>query len=163
MRSGKAHFGVAAFDIYPEDLVVTKLISTPQLLVVPKSHPLAVKRRIKLQDLSHVQLIVPPANRPHRQMIAKMLQSANIPWKIAVEANGWELMLHFVKLGLGCAIVNGSVNIPKPLVAKPLKQLPSTQYLLVHHPNVGKYGEQKIVKDLIVSEMKLKFNQQENE
>ena len=154
VRSGKAHFGVAAFDIYPEDLEVTKLLSTPQLLVMPKSHPLASKRTIKLQDLANVELIVPPANRPHRQMIAKILQSANVPWHVAVEANGWELMLHFVKLGLGCAIVNGSVTTPKPLIAKPIKELPSTQYLLVHHKNVGKSGEQKIMKELIIAEMK---------
>lgn len=154
VRSGKAHFGVGAFDSYPEDLDVTKLMSTPQLVVMPKSHPLAGKRIIKLGDLSHIELIVPPENRPHRQMIAKILQSANIPWKVAVEANGWELMLHFVKLGLGCAIVNGSVNIPKTLIAKPIKELPSTQYLLVHHKNVGKSGEQKILKELIFEEMK---------
>jgi DNA-binding transcriptional LysR family regulator len=154
VRSGKAHFGVAAFDSYPDDLVVTKLMSTPQLLVLPKSHPLTSKRVIKLPDLSDVQLVVPPANRPHRQMIAKILQSANVSWRVAVEANGWELMLHFVKLGLGCAIVNGSVNIPKTLVAKPIKELPSTQYLLVHHMNVGKSSAQKALKDLIIDEMR---------
>jgi DNA-binding transcriptional LysR family regulator len=154
VRSGKAHFGVAAFDSYPEDLVVTKLISTPQLFVMPKSHPLASKRAINLQDLVGTNLVVPPANRPHRQLIAKLLQSANISWEVAVEVNGWELMLHFVKLGLGCAIVNGSVTIPKQLIAKPLKDFPSTQYLLVHHKNVGKTEEQKLLKELIVTEMK---------
>jgi DNA-binding transcriptional LysR family regulator len=154
VRSGKAHFGVGAFDSYPEDLVVTKLMSTPQLLVMPESHPLTGKRAIKLKDLSHVELIVPPENRPHRQMIAKILQSGNIPWKVAVEANGWEVMLHFVKLGLGCAIVNGSVTIPKPLIAKPLKELPSTQYLLVHHHNTGKSGDQMMLKELIIDQIK---------
>jgi DNA-binding transcriptional LysR family regulator len=154
VRSGKAHFGVAAFDSYPDDLQATKLISTPQLLVLPKSHPLTAKRVIKLPDLSNLQLIVPPVERPHRQMIAKILQSANVPWQVAVEANGWELMLHFVSLGLGCAIVNGSVNIPKTLVAKPIKEFPSTQYLLVHHRNVGKSMEQKALKELIIDEMR---------
>ncbi|MGD8569818.1 MAG: LysR family transcriptional regulator [Gammaproteobacteria bacterium] len=154
VRSGKAHFGVGAFDSYPEGLVVTKLMSTPQLLVMPKSHPLANKRVLKINDLANIDLIVPPENRPHRQLIAKMLQSANIPWKVGVEANGWELMLHFVKLGLGCAIVNGSVAIPKPLISKPLKELPSTQYLLVHHHNIGKSGDQKTLKDLIIDQLK---------
>jgi hypothetical protein len=73
---------------------------------------------------------------------------------VGVEANGWELMLHFVKLGLGCAIVNGSVAIPKPLISKPLKELPSTQYLLVHHHNIGKSGDQKTLKDLIIDQLK---------
>jgi DNA-binding transcriptional LysR family regulator len=87
-------------------------------------------------------------------MIAKLLQSANVPWQIAVEAGGWELMLYFVNLGLGCAIVNGSVNIPKPLIAKPIKEFPATQYLLVHHRHVGKSKEQKLLKDSIIGEMR---------
>jgi DNA-binding transcriptional LysR family regulator len=154
VRSGKAHFGVAAFDTYPEGLVVTELLTTPQLLVLPKSHPLATKRTIKLRDLANVQLIAPPPARPHRQMIAKLLQSANIPWSVSVEVNGWELMLHFVKLGLGCAIVNGSVTIPKPLIAKPIKELPYTRYVLVHHENVGKSEQQKLFKELLINEIK---------
>jgi len=150
LRSGKAHFGIGVFDSIPHDLVSTPLLSAPQVLVVAKNHPLANRRSLRLTDLNGSDLILPPANRPHRQIIAKLLQSEGVSYQIAVEANGWELMLHFVKLELGCAIVNGIVHIPKSLKAIVIKELPKTQYTLVHHASTGQNPEQKRFKKLII-------------
>jgi len=143
LRSGRAHFGVGVFDVIPDDLTSTRLLSSSQVLVVPKNHSLAKRRLLKISDLNGCNLVLPPANRPHRQIIAKFLQSEGVTYQVSVEANGWELMLHFVKLGLGCAIVNGIVTIPKTLKAIPLKELPKTPYSLVHHPSIGSNKEHK--------------------
>ena len=67
----------------------------------------------------------------------------NIFWNIAVEANGWELILHFVKLKLGLALVNGSCKIPKGFVAIPFSDLPSTQYHLLHRPGIDRTADRK--------------------
>lgn len=60
------------------------------------------------------------------------LQSASVEWQPAVEANGWELMLHFVKLGIGVAIVNACCRIPPGVSVRPLPELPSVQFHLFH-------------------------------
>lgn len=57
-----------------------------------------------------------------------MLQSAGVDWEIAVEANGWDLMLHFVELNMGLAVVNECCRIPRGLIARPLPELPSIPY-----------------------------------
>ena len=128
VRLGRAHVGVTVGAVPDEDLVQHKLARVGQVLVVPSRHLLANKKTVRLGDLSGEALIVPPRDRPHRRAIEDAL--ANIPWEVAVEASGWELMLHFARLGLGLTIVNGSCRIPRGLVGRPLPELPRRDYFV---------------------------------
>jgi DNA-binding transcriptional LysR family regulator len=134
VRSGLAQLGVAALDASPEGLVSHRLTTVEPVLVLPRSHPLAKRRRIRLRDLTGARLIVPPEGRPHREAIAAALRQARVPWEIAVEANGWELMIHFAGLGMGLAIVNGCCRLPRGLCARPLEEdrLAGVEYRVVH-------------------------------
>ena len=132
LLSGQAHLGVSAPDTLPAGLSATELTNVDQVIVMPEDHPLAGLRKIRLENLDGEDLIVPPNPRPHRVMINRMLMAADVSWNVAVEANGWELMLQFVELGLGLAIVNGCCRIDPGLVAKPLPQLPRVRYQLLH-------------------------------
>lgn len=131
VRTGKAHLGVACLETLPGDLVAVPLTRVGQCLALPKKHPLAARRRLGLKDLAGTRLIVPPVGRPHRTMLAQMLQSAQVPWEVAVEAGGWELMLHLVRLGMGLAVVNACCRVPSGVVARPLAGLPALQYVVV--------------------------------
>jgi LysR family transcriptional regulator, low CO2-responsive transcriptional regulator len=128
VRSGRADIAVAPLETIPADLEATVLTTVGQVLVVPKSHPLTGRKSLKLRDLSGARLVVPPPGRPHREMLARLLQSAGVNWEVAVEASGWELMLQFVKMGVGTAVVNACCHIPKGLVAVPLPELPSLRF-----------------------------------
>jgi DNA-binding transcriptional LysR family regulator len=99
---------------------------------MPARHPLAARRSVKLADLEGAQLIVPPSGRPHRTLLSRMLQSAEVTWHVAVEASGWELMLQFVRLGLGLAIVNACCRMPAGVTSRPMPELPSLQYYVFH-------------------------------
>ena len=137
LRSGEAQLGVAALDALPDDLDSRVLCSVPQLLVMPSAHPLAKKRKITAEDLSDARLIVAPSGRPHRAMVETLLSSAGVRWSVAVETHGWPAMLEFAKLGVGLAIVNGSVALPRGLVGRPIPALPTTHYVLVHPRRLG--------------------------
>ncbi len=130
--SGKAQLGVAPLEIIPEQLQSKLLATVGQVLVVPNNHRLAGRSRLKLKDLAGERMIVPPANRPHRQMLASLLQSESVAWEIAVEANGWELMLSLAAMGAGVAVVNACCRLPKGLVAIPIVELPSLHYHCFH-------------------------------
>lgn len=136
VRSGEAQLGVAALDGTPEGLLSHRLTTVEPVLVLPRSHPLGRKRRVRLRDLAGSRLIVPPAGRPHREAIAAALRRARVPWEIAVEASGWELMIHFVAMGMGLAIVNGCCRLPRGLCARPLDEerggLGGVEYRVVH-------------------------------
>ena len=71
-----------------------------QVLAVPAGHRFSKRSRLKLKDLAGERLVVPPPGRPHRQMLGALLQSEQVAWQVAMEANGWELMLSFVAMGL---------------------------------------------------------------
>ena len=130
VQSGRAHLGIASLETIPPGLDATPLTRVGQALAIPRQHALAARRRIRLKDLNHAELIVPPAGRPHRVMLSQMLQSAGVEWRVAVEASGWELMLHLVRLGIGLAVVNACCRLPSGVSSRPISELPSLQYFV---------------------------------
>ena len=131
VRRGEAQLGVAAFDAVPDDLEAQLLTRVPQVLVVPQRHRLARKRAVKLADLHGEALIVSPVGSPQRATLSQALDSAEVEWRVAVEATGWELLLRFAELGVGLAVVNGFCRMPRGLVTRPLIELPRVAYYLV--------------------------------
>jgi DNA-binding transcriptional LysR family regulator len=134
VRSGQAHLGVSVLDVLPEDLTAVELATFPQVLLVPHDHRLARRRSVALRDLAGTRLVVPPRPRPHRVLLEHALRAAGVEWTVAVEAEGWPLITHFVALGVGLAVVNGCVPAPPGLVARAVTDLPSVTYHVVHQP-----------------------------
>ncbi|GAA4170007.1 LysR family transcriptional regulator [Phytohabitans flavus] len=134
VRTGRAHIGVAVLDTLPDDLTTELLASYPQTAILPATHPLARRRRLRLRDLAGAALVVPPPQRPHRIALERALRAAGVEWSVAVEAEGWPLTLHFVSLGLGLAVVNGCVTPTAGLVSRPLADLPDIPYYAFHRP-----------------------------
>jgi DNA-binding transcriptional LysR family regulator len=128
VREGVAGLGVSALDVLPDDLEHDLIGRYPQVLVCPAGHDLADRKQLRLRDLEGQALVVPPPDRPHRQSLARALLAAGIGWQPAVEAQGWELALHFVRLGVGLAVVSGICRPGRGLVARPLPELPATSY-----------------------------------
>lgn len=134
VRTGQAHLGVGVLDVLPADLTTVELATFPQVLLVPAGHRLARLRAVTLPELAGASLVVPPQHRPHRVLLEQALRAAGADWTVAVEAEGWPLIAHFVALGVGLAIVNGCVPAPAGLVARPVTGLPPVTYHLVHQP-----------------------------
>jgi DNA-binding transcriptional LysR family regulator len=89
---------------------------------------------VTLAQLAGANLIVPPPGRPHRVVLEAALRATDVNWHIAVEAEGWPLMLHFVGLGAGLTVVNGCVDVPPHLAGMPIRDLPAVPYYAVHRP-----------------------------
>ena len=135
LRNGDADVGVAALSELPTDLHSEVFATVGQAVLVPQGHPLAKRRRLSLEDLEGASLIVPPIGRPHRTALARALLGAGVSWRVAVEVNGWELMVHFALLKMGLAIVNDFVRVPRGLVARPLRGLSAIPYQLLTRPD----------------------------
>ncbi len=131
IRSGEAHLGVAALEDSPDGVVTERLVDVDMVVAMPRGHRLSRKRRVRLKDLAGERLVVPPPGRPHRTVLERAILSAGVDWQPGVEATGWELMLHFCRLGLGLAVVNGCCRLPPELVARPLPELPRIPYFLL--------------------------------
>lgn len=133
--SGEAQIGITTTDHIPDNLQIEMFAEVGQVVVMEKSHELASKKTISLHDLNQKNLIVPTEDRPHRMMIDRLLSNLDIQWKAAIEVNKWELMLAFVKQGLGISIMNAYCHIPTELVAKPLNGFPKLRFYLIQSKN----------------------------
>jgi DNA-binding transcriptional LysR family regulator len=130
VRAGQAQLGIAPLGAVPADLHAVRLTVVGQVLVLPRAHALASRRSVRLRDLQGANLIVPPAGRPHRELLGRLLQAESVSWQPSLEADGWELMLRFAQLGFGLTVVNACCRIPKGLVAVPLQGYPPLEYHL---------------------------------
>lgn len=131
LRSGRAQLAVTVLTHTPADIRARLLCPLPTVLVVPKDHKLARRRRLTIKDLNDLNLIVPPTGKPFRETLELYLRQHKVDWTVALEAQGWDLMLHFVDLGLGSALVNGCCRIPKTCRAIPVSGLPSVEYFVI--------------------------------
>ena len=131
VRDGDADLGVAVLDGPEDGLVAERLVSAGSQLIVPKGHRLARRRSVRFRELEGEPMVVPPVGRPLRAAIGRRFLQAGISWGPVVEANGWPLMMHFVKLGVGLAVVNDVCSVPTGLGVARLPELPAVPYYLL--------------------------------
>lgn len=127
---GEADVATIAYDPPPRRLRSVQVADVPQVLVAHQSHPLLSERQVRLRDLNGLGLVVPPEGRPHRQSLERAFHASGVTWNVASEADGWDLIVHLVWLGVGAAVVNGSVPVPSPLRAVEIQDLPRVGYWL---------------------------------
>ena len=151
IRTGVAHMGVTVLDFVPPDVESELIHTAPGLLVVRDDHRLANRKRLALDDLENLELIVPPLGKPHRETLARTLRTHNVSWKVSVEAPGWDLMTHFTSLGLGAAVINGCCLIPDGLKGIPINGYPHVNYYLVRKRSLRFSAEQQGLWDIIRS------------
>jgi LysR family transcriptional regulator, low CO2-responsive transcriptional regulator len=131
--AGHTNVAVVAFDPPPRRLRSRAIAAYPQVLMLDSGHPLAGHAQagggqVNVADLAGLDLVVPPAGRPHRRALERALLEAGIPWQPAAEADGWDLLVHLAALGLGATVVNGCVPAPDGMTAIPVRGLPPVRY-----------------------------------
>lgn len=132
LKSGRAALGVTVVREIPEGYFGEMIREVRPHLVVSQSHALASRKSVGLKQLNTLPLILPPTPSPMRESLTTIFEHEDCELSIAMEASGWELMMHFASLGLGATIVNGCCRPPRGTVAIPIPSLPSAQYYLLH-------------------------------
>lgn len=122
-----AEIGIATESLseYPE-LVTLPCYEWEHMLVIPKSHPLAGKVRITLEDLAVEPIITYHPSFTGRTRIDKAFAARNLTPRIALEAIDSDVIKTYVRLGLGVGIVAEMAvkdGLDDDLVARPASQL----------------------------------------
>ncbi len=118
----------------PDTIVYKPFVSFGSILITPEKHPLAkLKRKIKLDDISPYGLILPPRNMSTWRMVDTVFRQHEVPYSVAMEAGGWEIVKRYVEMGLGVSIVTEvCLTGHEKIVAMPLKDyFPSRSYGLI--------------------------------
>ena len=101
-----AEIGIATESLsdYP-DLVTLPCYEWEHVLVIPKTHPLAAKSRITLEDLAAEPIITYHPSFTGRTRIDKAFAAKHLTPRIALEAIDSDVIKTYVRLGMGVGIV----------------------------------------------------------
>jgi DNA-binding transcriptional LysR family regulator len=89
----------------PADLSYEPAYRFEQRLVAPPGHPLLKKPRLELQDLAEHPLILPPKRQITWRLVDLVLQQNRVPYKVALEVSGWDVIKQYVAMGMGVSVV----------------------------------------------------------
>jgi DNA-binding transcriptional LysR family regulator len=107
LRSDQVDFAVGSMLDVPNDLSYEPVQSYDPMLIAPPDHPLARLREVRLEDLSPYGLILPPQRLTTYRLVDLIFQQRKVPFRVAIEVGGWEVIKRYVALGLGISIVTG--------------------------------------------------------
>ncbi len=107
LRADQADFAVGSMLDVPNDIAWAPVHHYDPMLIMPTDHPLAAKEKISLEDLSPHGLILPPQRLSTYRMVDLVFQQRQVPYHVAIEVGGWDVIKEYVAMGLGISIVTG--------------------------------------------------------
>lgn len=107
LRADAVDLAVGSVPEVPSDLSYAPVYSFDPMLIMARNHPLAAKPSPRLEDLSAHGLILPPKRLATGRLIDLVFQQRRIPYTVALEVGGWEIIKQYVAMGLGISIVTG--------------------------------------------------------
>ncbi|MDA3915239.1 LysR family transcriptional regulator [Oleiagrimonas sp.] len=107
LREDDADFAVGSMLDVPNDLAYAPVYHFDPMLIMPLDHPLAGNKDIGIEDLSPYGLILPPQRLTTYRLVDLVFQQRQVPYTVAIEVGGWEVIKHYVAMGLGISIVTG--------------------------------------------------------
>ena len=107
LRADGCDLAVGSMLDVPADLAYAPVYSFDPMLIVPPDHPLAEKTPLRLEDLSPYGLILPPRRLTTYRLVDLVFQQRRVPYTVALEVGGWEVIKQYVAMGLGISIVTG--------------------------------------------------------
>jgi DNA-binding transcriptional LysR family regulator len=107
LRADEADFAVGSMLDVPNDIAWAPVNHYDPMLIMPPDHPLAAKEKITLEDLSPYGLILPPQRLSTYRLVDLVFQQSQVPYHVAIEVGGWDVIKEYVAMGMGISIVTG--------------------------------------------------------
>ncbi|SDR08228.1 LysR family transcriptional regulator [Pseudoxanthomonas sp. CF125] len=105
LRSDAVDLAVGSMLDVPQDLSYEPVYRFEPLLIAPPDHPLIKQRTLKLEDLSPYGLILPPKRLVTYRLVDLVFQQNRVPYTVALEVGGWEVIKQYVAMGMGISII----------------------------------------------------------
>ncbi|MGF6492488.1 DNA-binding transcriptional LysR family regulator [Luteibacter sp. 621] len=107
LRADEADIAIGSMLDVPNDIAWAPVYHYDPMLIMPPDHPLASKDAIRLEDLSPYGLILPPQRLTTFRLVDMVFQQRRVPYTVAIEVGGWDVIKQYVAMGLGISIVTG--------------------------------------------------------
>jgi DNA-binding transcriptional LysR family regulator len=133
LRADEADLAVGSMLDVPEDIEYRPSLFFDPTLITPLDHPLAELDEVTLEDISPHGLILPPRHLATWRVVEMVFNQHGLPFHVALEAGGWEIIKKYVELGMGISIVTDVCLTGEEKIArKPLKRyFPQRSYGVV--------------------------------
>ncbi|MEL1263161.1 LysR family transcriptional regulator [Pseudoxanthomonas putridarboris] len=105
LRSDAVDLAIGSVLDVPADLSYAPVYRFEPLLITPPNHPLAKKPDLRLEDLSPYGLILPPKRLITYRLVDLVFQQNRVPYTVALEVGGWEVIKQYVAMGMGISII----------------------------------------------------------
>ena len=105
LRTDAVDLAVGSMLDVPADLSYEPVYRFEPLLIAPPGHPLITQRNLKLEDLSAYGLILPPKRLVTYRLVDLVFQQHRVPYTVALEVGGWEVIKQYVAMGMGISII----------------------------------------------------------
>ncbi|TDK23128.1 LysR family transcriptional regulator [Luteimonas aestuarii] len=106
LRADTVDLVVGSMHDVPGDLSYAPLHRFEQRLVMPLGHPLADKPALSLADIGQHGLILPPKRQITWRLVDLVFQQNRVPYTVALEVGGWEVIKQYVAMGMGISILS---------------------------------------------------------
>lgn len=106
LRQDAVDLAVGSMVDVAADLSYEPVYRFEPMLITPHDHPLAKKDKVTLEDISPYGLILPPRRQITYRLVDLTFQQARVPYTVALEVGGWEVIKQYVAMGMGLSIVS---------------------------------------------------------
>jgi len=106
LRSDAVDLAVGSMMDVPADLSYAPIYRFEPLLITPPDHKLATQSKLTLEDISPYGLILPPRRQITYRLVDLVFQQHRVPYTVALEVGGWEVIKQYVAMGMGISIVS---------------------------------------------------------
>ena len=105
IRDDRVDFAVGSMLDVPPDIDYQPIYHFNPVLIMHPDHPLARRSRVTLSYISPHGMILPPRRLSTFQMIDMVFRQHQLPFRVALEVGGWEVIKRYVAHGMGVSIV----------------------------------------------------------
>lgn len=106
LRSDAVDLVVGSMVDVPGDLDYAPVYRFDPILLTPPDHALARARTLTLEEIGRYGLILPPKRQITYRLVDQVFQQARVPYAVALEVGGWEVIKQYVAMGMGISIVS---------------------------------------------------------
>lgn len=110
LREGEIDFAVGYNFPADADLEFMGKVSLKMFLITEPGHPLSRRKRIRVEHLGGLDVILPDSSLLLRHTFDLILQKADVQVNPIVETNSFELIYSLVEVGTGVSIVTGKAE-----------------------------------------------------
>lgn len=89
----------------PTTLTTEVLVAHEDVVIVPREHPLAARKRVRFEDLAEHPLILLDRTTSTRAFIDSELARRGLRPRVAMETTSVEVLIRLVELGFGASVV----------------------------------------------------------